>query len=322
MKTAGKFNALIFINMITLCKSFLLRNIFEKSERGILNWKSTIKLEDIYYKGFTQLKCTDKCIVDFHPWCWKDKKEDDFKREKHDGLLHKTLLDKDYLKLNCPTPDCNAPVFKVSLFKDDLKCPLELTDDELTRKILAGGKPKNSQKPSAESEPKIENDIELENSKYKNSMKVLEEKKEKDLHRQIRGLQKKIHKDKLEMAKCEIANKHIMKENADLAASHYLNMEEFKYQHQQLQNKNDDLLRNHEEEPNDQDTELCYLFLQKSIEFENFAENINNILLRKGILCLELSRIQSEATDRTKKVLYKNLEVTYIVYLSIFTDNF
>merc|ERR1719225_2595677 len=78
-------------------------------------------------------------------------------------------------------------------------------------------------------------------------------------------------------------------------------MEEFKYQNQQLQIKNDELLRNHEEEPNDQDKELCYLFLQKSIEFENFAENINNILLRNGILCLELSRIQSEATDRTKK---------------------
>ena len=106
------------------------------------------------------------------------------------------------------------------------------------------------------------------------------------------------------MAKCEIANKHIMKENADLAASHDLNMEELKYQNEQLQTKNDELLRNHEEEPNDQDKELCYLFLQKSIEFENFAENINNILLRKGILCLELSRIQSEATNnRSKEIM-------------------
>ena len=53
--------------------------------------------------------------------------------------MHKPLWDKDYLKIKCPTPDCNAPVYKVSLFKDDLEHPLELTDDELTRKILAGG---------------------------------------------------------------------------------------------------------------------------------------------------------------------------------------
>ena len=106
------------------------RKIFDKSEKGALNWKSTIKIEDINYKGFTRLNCTDKCIIDFHPWCWKHKKEkENFK------------LDKDFLTKSCPTPDCNrAFICKIEVFKDGLEQPLELIVDELLmKKILAGG---------------------------------------------------------------------------------------------------------------------------------------------------------------------------------------
>ena len=143
-------------------------------------------------------------------------------------------------------------------------------------------------------------------AKYRNSYV-------KDLHRQVRGLQKKIDKDKAETEKYKNANKLLKIENSDLQVSQYQNIEELRYQNQQLQSRHDEMLKNSELEPCDHDKELCYFVLQKSIEVENFVENINNILLKNGILCLELSRMQSEAANRIKKVkIFRN-------YILIFT---
>jgi len=275
----------------------------EKSEHGILNWKSIITNEDIDYKGFTQLKCTDKCIVDFHPWCWKHKKDNDSEKEKHEGL-HKPLWDKDYLKLKCPTPDCNAPVYKVSIFKDDLEWPLELTDDELTRKILAGGKPKRSHKPS-ECKHKIEDDdsgLESKHSTFK--VKNLDESQTsnvKCLNRQIRELQKEIDFNKGQTEKYENANKLLRKENANLEFSQFQRIDELRYQNQQLLRKNNQLRNDAETEPNYQDERLCDLVLQTSSELENSVENISKTLLENGVLRPDLSRMHDIISDRIKK---------------------
>ena len=146
-------------------------------------------------------------------------------------------------------------------------------------------------------------------------MKISDELKSnvKDLHRQVRGLQKKIDADKAETEKYENTNKLLKKENSDLPVSQYQNIEELKYQNQQLQSKNEELLKNYQVEPCDQDKELCYLVLQKSLEVEHFVENVNNILLKNGILCLELSRMHSEAANRVKKVqIFRNYIFIYI----------
>ena len=87
-----------------------------------------MKIDDVDYKGFTRMTCTDRCVIDFHPWCWKHKKD-----------TENCHLDKDYLKTYCPTPDCGAPIRQVSLFKEDLENPFSLTDDEWTKKMLAEG---------------------------------------------------------------------------------------------------------------------------------------------------------------------------------------
>ena len=107
---------------------YFFRDIFDRSEKGILKWASDIRILDINYKGFTRLKCKEKCEVDFHPWCWKHKKE---KEGFH--------LEKGYLNTECPTPDCNAFICKVSVFKEDWETPIEFIDDDSTKKILTGG---------------------------------------------------------------------------------------------------------------------------------------------------------------------------------------
>ena len=118
------------IKILDILKKFFLifREVFDRSEKGILGWKQTIKIDDVDYKGFTRMTCTDRCVIDFHPWCWKHKKDSE-----------KCHLDKDYLKTYCPTPDCGAPIRQISLYKDDLENPYSLTDEEMTKKMLAEG---------------------------------------------------------------------------------------------------------------------------------------------------------------------------------------
>jgi hypothetical protein len=67
--------------------------------------------------------------VDFHPWCWKHKKD-------KDGINK----DKDFLTIWCMTPDCKAPISKVTIVKDDPETPVIITDEDLTAKMVAEGK--------------------------------------------------------------------------------------------------------------------------------------------------------------------------------------
>ena len=91
----------------------------------VLHWKQTICVQDLDYKGFYTTECTEKCHVDFHPWCWKSKKDIDMIKN-----------DKEYLKQNCSTPDCGAPIAYLKVTKDQGQDPIEFKDDELTKRRL------------------------------------------------------------------------------------------------------------------------------------------------------------------------------------------
>ena len=84
-----------------------------------------MRIEDVDFKGFTRLTCTDKCVIDFHPPCWKHKKE-----------AENFGLDKNYLSTYCPTPNCKGPICEVKIFKCDLENPIRFVDEDITKDML------------------------------------------------------------------------------------------------------------------------------------------------------------------------------------------
>merc|ERR1712083_38197 len=95
-----------------------------KERHSTLKWKPTICKEDLDFSGYYTLTCTKKCHVDFHPWCWKNKKG--------------KKLDKDYLQERCFTPDCGAPVSEITIFRND-KEPVKIKDEKITKRMINNG---------------------------------------------------------------------------------------------------------------------------------------------------------------------------------------
>lgn len=99
-----------------------------KNHQTILEWKAEICLEDLDFKGFYRLACTEKCHIDFHSWCWKHKKDQELRK------------DKDYLHDRCTTPDCEARIVKITVVKDDPDKPIEIMDKRIPEKMLESWK--------------------------------------------------------------------------------------------------------------------------------------------------------------------------------------
>ena len=99
-----------------------------KNHQSILEWKAEICLEDLDFKGFYRLACTEKCHIDFHSWCWKHKKDQELRK------------DKDYLHDWCTTPDCEARIVKITVVKDDPDKPIEIMDKRIPEKMLESWK--------------------------------------------------------------------------------------------------------------------------------------------------------------------------------------
>ena len=93
----------------------------------LLKWRRNIHKTDVGYKGYFRLTCVDRCRIEFHPWCWRNQKD-------NDGVN----LDKEYLSQWCPTPDCGAPLSKIEIIKT--KSVTILEDKELTNKIILAKK--------------------------------------------------------------------------------------------------------------------------------------------------------------------------------------
>ncbi len=129
---------------LATCRHEDCQSVHEKSERAkLLQWKATIHERDLDYKGFTRLSCTEKCDIDFHPWCWKNQKE-----------LDGTNTDKDYLSRWCLTPDCHSPISKIQIFQVDKKDPVVITDDDVTKKMTKSGRKKDLQRTGAKPKAK------------------------------------------------------------------------------------------------------------------------------------------------------------------------
>lgn len=67
---------------------------------------------NIYYtdpdfRGFQQLHCHSKCVIQYHPLCWKECKEST------------NLTEKGFLGTVCPTPDCKDIIIRVEIIEKD-----------------------------------------------------------------------------------------------------------------------------------------------------------------------------------------------------------
>ena len=112
--------------ILATCRYEDCEKVHKKQDKSqVLQWKSNICGQDLDYKGFYTTECTEKCHVDFHPWCWKNKKDNDMIKN-----------DKEYLKQNCSTPDCGAPIAYLKVTKDQGQDPIEFKDEELTKRRL------------------------------------------------------------------------------------------------------------------------------------------------------------------------------------------
>ena len=112
--------------VLATCRYKECQIVHDKSDKSsVMKWKAQICVQDLDYKGFYTTDCTEKCHIDFHPWCWKCKKD-------CDGIKN----DKDYLKQNCPTPDCGAPISEITIVKDDPENPIKFKDEKLTERRL------------------------------------------------------------------------------------------------------------------------------------------------------------------------------------------
>ncbi|XP_064470323.1 uncharacterized protein LOC135385077 [Ornithodoros turicata] len=66
-----------------------------------------IYYSDPDFKGFQQLHCHSKCVIQYHPSCWKDHRDD------------MNLTEKGFLGTVCPTPDCKDIIIEVETIEKD-----------------------------------------------------------------------------------------------------------------------------------------------------------------------------------------------------------
>ena len=73
--------------ILATCRYECCQKLHEgRYNNSILQWKAAICQQDINFKGYYSLICTEKCCIDFHPWCWQDKKKQDGKKGDKDYL--------------------------------------------------------------------------------------------------------------------------------------------------------------------------------------------------------------------------------------------
>ena len=298
---------------------------------GILPWTSTICRQDLDYKGYYTLICTEKCRIDFHFWCWKCKKEEDGKN-----------LDKDYLQDWCLTPDCGAPICKVIVVKDDPNDALELSDDDITKKMLLEKQKKKDKKLEVVKEkafketpsPKhnsVDKEMEKENVNVTNTEAenaVIEEmaKKMQEMKLQLeqakeqakaseKNLTKQLNKIKSEKEETDKKNeeirgtsKRLLEENKSLRKEIVERASKSQSQIDRLKNELRDARYEHERTKLKSEQELCRVIDEESKRYLEFVGFVNEHL---HVESEELPKLIGSLNDRQEKA--KNISADQII---------
>ena len=102
-----------------ICRHDNCKECFDKHAwSGLLSWSTFIRLNDIDYKGYYQITCQDQCKIEFHPYCWKDKKSQ-----------NNLKYEKDFLATPCFTPDCHGLITQIVRFQGKNAKPVVIKSD-------------------------------------------------------------------------------------------------------------------------------------------------------------------------------------------------
>ncbi|XP_060074001.1 E3 ubiquitin-protein ligase TTC3-like isoform X2 [Ylistrum balloti] len=126
--------------------------------------RTVIYFLDPDFKGFVRIRCDSKCVIEFHTQCWKVYK---CQFGDMDRVADKEMLDK-----NCPTPQCQAVIIKIIIFKQD-KTTKEIDSDKPHKPPVKPRIP--PKKLPASSEYKIKRKMERKDLRRKRKREVKEE---------------------------------------------------------------------------------------------------------------------------------------------------
>lgn len=117
-----------------------------------MNWTRCIDELDADYRGFVRVICENRCKIEFHPFCWKERKS-----------RCNVKNDKDYLVMVCDTPDCNGQINEIWKFGEtrQFKPIILRRQDYQPRSRLSsqcsGGKPDSDYESNDEPETESKN---------------------------------------------------------------------------------------------------------------------------------------------------------------------
>ncbi|KAI3373929.1 hypothetical protein L3Q82_022497 [Scortum barcoo] len=142
---------------VELCKFPPIPDAICRLEKCLIPLKAEIYLTDPDFKGFIQICCCQRCIVEYHMNCWKSLKTTTF-CEKNE---------KDFLQEPCLTPDCVGQICSIKIFGATglMKCKFEaaITKPQMPKK------PKVNQKCTSLKKLKSKEERRLRRKQHKQS---------------------------------------------------------------------------------------------------------------------------------------------------------
>ncbi|XP_013775188.1 E3 ubiquitin-protein ligase TTC3-like [Limulus polyphemus] len=81
------------------------------------NFNKSIFYHDVDFRGFTRLRCSEQCSLEYHPSCWKQMKDQ-----------IKMKNEKEFVNSRCMTPDCKGTITIIVIVDKDGKVSKEFFD--------------------------------------------------------------------------------------------------------------------------------------------------------------------------------------------------
>ncbi|XP_042355060.1 E3 ubiquitin-protein ligase TTC3 [Plectropomus leopardus] len=142
---------------IELCKFPPIPDAICRLEKCLGSPKTEIYFTDPDFKGFIQICCCQRCVVEYHIACWKTLKTSSFSEKN----------EKDFLHESCLTPDCVGQICVIKIYGPTglVKCKFEVA----ITKPQTPKKPKVNQKCTSLKKLKSKEEHRLKRKQHKQS---------------------------------------------------------------------------------------------------------------------------------------------------------
>ncbi|XP_049448756.1 E3 ubiquitin-protein ligase TTC3-like isoform X9 [Epinephelus fuscoguttatus] len=147
----------ILESAIELCKFPPIPDAMCRLEKCLGPLKAEIYFTDPDFKGFIQICCCQKCVIEYHIACWKTLKTSCFSEKN----------EKDFLRESCLTPDCVGQICVIKIFGPTglVKCKFEA---DITKQPTPK-KPKINQACTSQKKLKSKEEHKLKRKQHKQS---------------------------------------------------------------------------------------------------------------------------------------------------------